>query len=656
MRRFALGLLVALCLGAAAAPARAGVLGAIDSPADGATVFGIVPVRGWVLDTNPVSSIQIFVDGQCVNLDNTGCHNLAQMNIPRPDVIDAHPGFSPNATPNPGFLGFFTANQYSNGAHSLSVFATESNNPGNSVLVATITVNVNNGINQGPFGAINIPGGDPGVIEGANAAFLVLGWALDDKAVDHVDVLVDGFDVVRANCCGPRPDVQAAFPGVPNSLYSGWSAHLDSTALINGTHTISVRATDNQGTSAIIGVRTVQVDNASLNLHPFGELQYPLDESTVPAVCGQKVVVVGSGGCPVSPPQVCVTQTGCLSVNRTNLNPVTGWVLDTGARGDLGQTAYVQLLIDGVIIADTRQDCVLLSGAFANCYGVNRPDVERSYPGFVNSDNAGFVFDFAAVDDGTGRLGIFIPSGSATTATVCLREVTSIVPGKHDISIRAGDVAETVSAIGTPISVDFTTGCNPQTSVDQPGFGNVESPSNFGFLHDAATVSGWAFDPDGFSCNPQNSLSHVDVDVDGHYVDIVTKQPCGVPCPPEGCVVLPNCEPAAPGGVAQWCETRPDVPIHDIRVPPSFVSPNPPCNDSAASWTLGQARVGWSFVLDTTLLANTAHDLNVYASDCKGNRILIGRRKFVVFNDPARGSVTPPSPAAPAPVVKNHRP
>jgi len=45
MRRFALGLLVALCLGAAAAPARAGVLGAIDSPADGATVFGIVPVR-----------------------------------------------------------------------------------------------------------------------------------------------------------------------------------------------------------------------------------------------------------------------------------------------------------------------------------------------------------------------------------------------------------------------------------------------------------------------------------------------------------------------------------------------------------------------------------------------------------------------------------
>lgn len=664
MRRFALGLLVALCLSAAAAPARGDSTGAIDSPADGATVFGVVPVRGWFLDTNPVDNIQIFVDGQCANLDDSGCHNVAQTNIPRPDVLLDHPDFSTNATPNPGFLGYFEASHYSNGPHSLAVVATESNNPDNPVTFATITVNVANGINQAPFGDIESPTGDAGVIEGANSAFLVQGWVLDDAAVDHVDVLVDGHDVVRAICCTPRPDIQAVYPGVPNSLFSGWSAYIDSTALINGTHTISVRATDNKGSSAIIGTRTVQVDNASLNLHPFGELQYPLDESTIPqVVCQPAKPASSTGGCPISPGQEVCTVSGCLAVNRNTLNPVTGWVLDTGARQDQGQTAYVQFLIDGVIIADTRQDCVLINGAYANCYGVNRPDVEKRFPGFVNSDNAGFVFDYAVVDDGSGRLSIYIPSNSTTAPTVCLRYVTTIVPGKHDFSIRAGDVAETVSQIGNPISVDFTTGCNNVTSIDQPGFGNIEAPANFAFLTGAVTVSGWAFDPDGFSCDPSNAFSHIDVDVDGHYEDIVTKQPCGVPCPPDGsCTVLPNCEPSAPGSSitrdpAQWCGVRPDVPVHDIRVPITFASSNPPCTDQPATWGVvpadrGQARVGWSFTLETATLANTAHDLNVYASDCKGNRVLIGRRKFVVFNDLTRGTISlPPSAAAPAPVA-----
>lgn len=662
MRRFALGLLVVLCLSAAAAPARGDSTGAIDSPADGATVFGVVPVRGWFLDTTPVDNIQIFVDGQCANLDDSGCHNLAQLNIPRPDVILDHPDFSPNATPNPGFLGYFAASHYSDGPHTLAVVATESNNPGNPVTFATITINVSNSINQAPLGDIESPTGEAGVVEGANSAFLVQGWALDDTAVDHVDVLVDGHDVVRAICCSPRPDIQAIYPGVPNSLYSGWSAYIDSTALINGTHTISVRATDNQGTSAIIGSRQVQVDNASLNLHPFGELQYPLDESTIPqVVCQPAKPASSTGSCPISPGQEVCTVSGCLAVNRNTLNPVTGWVLDTGARLDQGQTAYVQFLIDGVIIADTRQDCVLLSGAYANCYGVNRPDVEKRFPGFVNSDNAGYVFDYAVVDDGSGRLGIYIPSSSSTAATVCLRYVTTIVPGKHDFSIRAGDVAETVSQIGNPISIDFTTGCRNVTSIDQPGFGDIESPANFAFLTGAVTVSGWAYDADGFSCDPNNAFSHIDVDIDGHYEDIVTRQPCGVPCPPDGgCTVLPNCEPSAPGSSitrgapAQWCEVRPDVPIHDVRVPTTFTSPNPPCTDLPATWNLGQAKVGWSFTLETGTLANTAHDLNVYASDCKGNRILIGRRRFVVFNDPSRGTVSLPPQVAPSPVVRNH--
>ena len=511
-----------------------------------------------------------------------------------------------------------------------------------------------------PIGGIDIPTPDTSVVLGANSAFLVEGWALaPQQGLAFVDVLVDGQVVVRANCCSPRPDIEAAYPVVTDSLFSGWSAYIDSTALVNGMHTISARATARSvggaaPESAIIGEREVQVDNASLNLHPFGELQYPVDESTMRSICGISAPS-GPTTCQVSP----CTNPGeqppfTLTVKRSDLNPVSGWVLDTGARSDAGQTGYVQLLIDGVIIADTRQDCVLINGGYANCYGLNRPDVEKQFPGFVNSDNAGYVFDFAAVDDGSGHLVIYVPVSSTTSeANVAVRSVTTIVPGKHDISIRAGDVAETVSSIGTPISVLFTTGCNGVTSVDHPGFGDVEVPSNFAFLSGNATISGWAFDPDGYSCDTGNSVSHIDVDIDGHYADIVTKLPCGVPClPGEGCVVLPNCDPESPGGQADWCGVRPDVVVHDVRVPSSFSTVS--CSDSPATWTGSLAKVGWSFALDTTQLANSVHDLNVYASDCHGNRTLIGRRKFVVFNDPTRQTVSNVAPAAHPATVTRH--
>jgi hypothetical protein len=88
----------------------------------------------------------------------------------------------------------------------------------------------------------------------------------------------------------------------------------------------------------------------------------------------------------------------------------------------------------------------------------------------------------------------------------------------------------------------------------------------------------------------------------------------------------------------------------------TFGSPDPPCTDQPSTWTLGHARVGWSFRLDTSTLANTAHDLNVYASDCRGFRVLIGRRRFVVFNEQPRGTVSLPPEVGPAPVGRNPNP
>jgi hypothetical protein len=578
MQKSALTLLAGcFILTAAAAAASPTAFGNVDSPKPSTTVYGVVAVKGWVLDINAVDNIKIYVDGTFVN--------TADINLPRPDVLNVFPTYVLSPTANPGFITSFFAAAFSNGAHVLTVLVTESDDPVHPITLATIPLTVDNSINQPPFGYIDIPG--PVGVEGANSAFPISGWALDDTGVDHVDFMIDGLIMAGAVCCNvpstypgssassavfgtTRPDVQAAFPQVPHSIFSGFQANIDSTSLVDGIHVITVRVTDVDGASRVIGTRTIQVDNAALNLHPFGTIDSPLDELTFPSVC------TNPGGFP-SP---CTLD---ICTTPEFLDPVSGWVLDTGARLDFGQTGYVQLLIDNVVVADTRSDCIQNSqGAFENCYGVNRPDVEEFYPGFVNSDNAGYVFDFFALDNGSGAISVQLPiqTGDDTYAAI---EVTEVVPGKHTISVRAGDDSGTVTQIAA-MSANFVA-CTSHG--DFPAFGYVDAPLNYQFISGRSDVVGWAYDTDSLL------LSHIDIDVDGQVVGQAFP-----PCPASG--------------YGYGCK-RPDVPINDARVPTQFV--------------------GFKFSLDTTKLADSPHDLNIYYVDHEGNRDLIGRRKFVVNNN-----------------------
>jgi hypothetical protein len=565
MRRFALRLLTALVPIACAAMAQAQTgFGSVETPACGSTVFGVVEVSGFFLDFNAVDSVKLYIDGQYVS--------TADINLPRADVLLVFPTYVNSPTSQPGFLTSFLGRNFSSGAHTVEVRATESTNPSVPIVVGSCSVTIDNSLNQAPFGFIDIPTADPAVTEEANSAFPVSGWALDDTQVDHIDIMVDNQIVAGAVCCNipptypassassavygtTRPDVQAAFPDLPNAIFSGWQANIDSTSFIDGVHEIEVRVTDNEGASRIIGRRRITIDNASLNLHPFGTIDSPLDELTFTPLCTR-------GGFP-SPctPDIC---------NPTVINRVSGWVLDTGARLDFGQTGYVELLIDGVVIANTRRDCVYTTtGVFENCYGINRPDVEQSYPGFVNSDNAGYVFDFFALDDGIGTISIQRPvyGGGAV-------EVTRVAPGKHTVAVRAGDDAETFSYIGVPLSANIVT-CVTHPS-DIPAFGYIDLPYNYQFVSGVIDVAGWAFDP--------NQVSEVQIDIDGQVV-----------------------------GDAVYGLYRPDVPVADARVSSSYT--------------------GFSFFLDTTTLADSAHDINVYVIDHNGRRGLIGRRKMVVNNN-----------------------
>jgi hypothetical protein len=88
----------------------------LDEPATGASVSGqSVVLSGWATDPNRVTSVVIKLDGAPLNPTSA---------TSRPDVCQNLPVGDPNC-PNVGFRSTFDSTQYSNGAHSLQVIATD---------------------------------------------------------------------------------------------------------------------------------------------------------------------------------------------------------------------------------------------------------------------------------------------------------------------------------------------------------------------------------------------------------------------------------------------------------------------------------------------------------------------------------------------------
>jgi hypothetical protein len=605
MSKSSSSLLVSLVLGAglSGSAALASPIGVLETPTAGQTVSGVVLVSGWALDFAGIDKIELWVDD--------AVRSRAETNIPRPDVIALNPSYAGSPTHNPGFVTSFNARSLPVGPHTVAIKVSETGTAKVFDLATVSVVVAVAGANQTPFGNIDSPSESQ---TGISGSFPVFGWVVDDSgSIDHIDFLVDGRIVAGAVGTGlpstgiyglPRPDVFALFPDVPNSHNSGFLANIDTTAFVDGVHIISVRAFDNQGSSNVIGTRTVQIINNGSNLPPFGFLDVPLDKASI--LCGPVVPSTCTPEAPAPPPGPGPCPSPCFPPPPTGAPPVpvsfyknvvAGWALDVGSRRDLGQVSYVELLIDGAIIANSRRDCVRASTVLANCYGVNRPDVARAYPGYVNADNSGFLFLFALQQDpGNGLFDVLIPGPFGEPTCVGL-----VASGKHTIAIRAGDEKETVTQFAA-ISVDVL--CDTGEFSDRPAFGYIDTPSQLQFVKGVFTFSGWAFDYDnGGDASNVNGITRLDIDIDGQVVG-------SIPPPP-----LP-------------LASRPDVPANDFRVPATDTVDGP------------TAFVGWSFAFDTTTLSDTQHDLVVYAWDtpdaASGRpsfRSEIGRRKFVVFNN-----------------------
>ncbi len=434
----------------------------LDTPADGATVFGLVEVNGFIVDDGQqcgpqwtwhscqwdealVSKIDLYVDDEFVA--------TADMNQPRYDILQAYPWYAGTPYARPGFATSFDSEAYSDGVHTLFMRVTFSDSTVQDYGLRSITID--NDLNQAPLGELELPGTN----QPMNGVFPVTGWALDDEEVAYVEIMVDGLAMGNAVTGVHRPDVGNRFPSDPDAEYAGFIRMLNTTVLNNGIHVLAVRVVDNEGASRIIGRRFVQTFNTGSNLPPFGGIDWPIDNYVM---YGDDCEEEENGQLP--------PWSGDVFDPAEEMEMVVGWALDVGSRTDMGGVAYVQLLLDGNIIADTNEGSFYWEPADWDFryYGHERMDVHRLYVDVPNSKHAGFSFlvdvDYLLLSRGYSQ-------------------------GLHLFKVRAGDRENNVIDIAQlPVIFD----CNDDA--DRPSWGDIWTPEHMELVAGTVEVTGFAID------------------------------------------------------------------------------------------------------------------------------------------------------------------
>ena len=456
----------------------------LDRPGDGATVFGLVPVTGFVVDDGQqcgpqwtwntcqwadalVSKVDLYIDDDFVA--------TADLSQPRYDILQAYPWYAGTPYSRPGFSTSFDSRDYSDGVHTLFVRVTFSDATVGDFGLRSFTVD--NDLNQAPFGTLELPGTN----QPMNGVFPVTGWVIDDESVAFVEVMVDGLAMGNAVLGVHRPDIAHLFPSDPDAEYAGFIRMLNTTALNNGIHVIAVRAVDNEGASRVIGRRFVQTFNTGSNLPPFGEIDWPIANH-----------VMFADGCEpedgVLPPW-----SGAVYDQPSNVEMIIGWALDVGSRADFGGVSYVELLLDNapVPLNDTYDQNTSLPSFYYepvdfdfNYYGHERLDVQRLYADVPNSKHSGFAF---------------------------LMDINYLIlargysEGLHYLKVRAGDLENNVTDIAQiPVIFD----CDDDG--DDPAIGDIRTPEHMELVAGVVEVNGFARDREG--------IRYVQIWVDGNYI------------------------------------------------------------------------------------------------------------------------------------------
>ena len=260
----------------------------------------------------------------------------------------------------------------------------------------------------------------------------VSGWALSDTAaVASVGIAVDGVSYGNATYGAPRADVCAVYVGRAGCPNVGWSLLLNTTLLVDGSHVLDVTIT------AVTGQKYTGTSNFTVaNAAAANPMRIAID---IP--------------------------NASLSTFAVTAN-FSGWALD-----DLAGISRVTTAIDGVPFSNVT-------------YGAARPDVCAAYPGRIGCPGVGWTLNF---------------------------DPTPLVDGTHTLAVTATTTDGRSSTATAPFQSNYVYGGPPTVVVDRP---NAQS----GPLSGPVTLYGWAI-------TPLRTVDRIAVAIDGtsfgdaHYGD-----------------------------------------------------------------------------------------------------------------------------------------
>lgn len=232
--------------------------GSLDTPLEGAAVYGSVPVTGWVLDDLGVYIVNIYRDpAPGEGTDPVFIGNATRVEGARPDIMTAYPGYPDNSKAGWGYmlLTHFLPNK-GNGQYTL--YAKARDLEGNWTTLGKTRITCDNENAVEPFGAVDTP--DQGATV-TSLEYTNFGWALTPQPNtipldgSTIKVWVDGLPIGSPVYNRYREDIAEKFPGYNNTDGAVGYFKLNLKPYKDGVHTIAWSVRDDAGNVEGIGSR-----------------------------------------------------------------------------------------------------------------------------------------------------------------------------------------------------------------------------------------------------------------------------------------------------------------------------------------------------------------------------------------------------------------
>ncbi len=461
--------------------------------------------------------------------------------------------------------------------------------------------------------SIDAPGPQSGPYSG-NAAFG--GWAVDINAyISSVNVFVDGVLYGSAVYAGSRPDACAFYPSSPDCQNgnAAWNYLLDTTSLADGTHTFQITANGTDGRHF-----TLSAPFTTANANPANPTKLYIDQPGGQSNAFQGVAVFSGWAVNLNAPIASVSVaidgssigTASYGISRVDVCaiyvgapgcPNVGWsiLVDTSKLSNGLHTATVTAIATNGARVAMASTFTVANWSTANpmTITVDTPSVQSApfsganniFGGWAVDNNApitGIEIRIDGVSYGNAAYGGFRPDvcnalpgrpGCPNVGWSFALDTTGLADGTHTLAVTATTYVGQSSTVTRTFSVANLTGSNPlKVVIDAPG---PKSPAYSG----TAAFGGWAL-------STSAALSNLQVSVDG-----------------------------LARGTALYGGNRTDA---------CALNSSPNCPN-----------VGWNFYLDTTLLANGAHMLEVTGTSASGQRGTASA-SFTVTNPTSSGPMT----------------